>query len=83
MPGEPRMASSTLEQALHWQKAYVDLVRVEDAVLLEIGWSVAALSAKLRLEIQEVNIVALVERIRRVRNRRIRWDARVLRLSPG
>jgi hypothetical protein len=81
MDGEDDPKSATLEQALFWQRIYVEILAMEEKVLVRIQDLMALQSPEARREVELTNVPVVEAQAERFRDRLGYWTARVKELA--
>jgi hypothetical protein len=81
MDGEAELNSASLEQALFWQKIYVEILAMEEKVMDRIQDLMATQSPQARREVELTNVPVVAAQAERFRQRLGFWTARVRALE--
>lgn len=77
MDGEGDPKSAHLEQAVYWQRIYVDILAMEEKVMERVKELMANQSPQARREVELTNVPVIAAQAARFRERLGFWSARV------
>jgi hypothetical protein len=77
------LTTEALEVALLWERAYVQLVDLEEKLLMKVRDLLPGLSLVARQEVELTNIPMLLQHLQAFKDRRALWHRRVRELGGG